>query len=106
MKFIFENFSREVDNMDIEVVKRYEKGLEEFYRRVARIDMKKCASGIYEDIYMAGAAMLDGFFGEGSAGEMFAGAKSVRKVMTAICALNSYMNDVGGVIEEMRGLGA
>ncbi len=106
MKFTFENFSREVDNMDVAVVKRYESCLEDFYKRVAGIDMKKKASGIYGDICAAGEAMMDGFFGEGAAREMFGESQSVRKVMEAVCGLNGYMNDVSGVVDGMRRLGA
>lgn len=106
MVFIFDGFRREVDNMDVEVVRKYEKSLEEFYSRVAKIDMKGSASGIYEEICNAGRDMMDNFFGEGSSRELFKEGQSVRKVMTAVCALNKYMNDVGGVIEELRGLGA
>lgn len=106
MTYTFENFSREVDNMDVAVVKSYEKCLEDFYKRVAVIDMKKSASGIYSDICEAGAAMMDNFFGQGTAREMFGEGQSVRKVMTAICGLNSFMNDVSGVVDSMRRLGA
>ena len=104
MTFAFENFSREVDNMDVAVVKSYERCLEDFYKRVASIDMKKSASGIYADICCAGEAMMEGFFGEGAAREMFGESQSVRKVMTAVCGLNSYMNDVSGVVDSMRRL--
>ena len=106
MKFTFENFTREVDNMEVGVVRRYEKSLEDFYRRVASIDMKGSASGIYAEICQAGEAMMDGFFGEGAAREMFGEGQSVRKVMTAVCGLNSFMNDVGSVVDSMRRLGA
>ncbi len=106
MKFTFGNFSREVDNMDVAVVKSYEKSLEDFYKRVAAIDMKKNASGIYSDICQAGEAMMDGFFGQNSAREMFGESQSVRKVMEAVCGLNSFMNDVSGVVDSMRRLGA
>ena len=104
MTFVFEDFSREVDNMDVRVVKSYEGCLEDFYKRVAAIDMKKSASGIYADICSAGEAMMDKFFGEGSARDMFGESQSVRKVMAAVCGLNSFMNDVGGVVESMRSL--
>lgn len=106
MTFKFGNFEKEVDNTDVGVVKAYEEKLEEFYRKVAGIDMRGKASGIYSAIVEAGCDMLDGFFGKGAAGEMFGESQSVRKVMTAVCSLNSFMNDVGGVIEEMKGLGA
>lgn len=105
MNFTYGDFSREVDNMDVAVVKRYEKQLEDFYRRVAAIDMKNCASGIYADICKAGNAMMDGFFGDGAAREMFGESQSVRKVMEAVCGLNSYMNDVGSVIASMKAVG-
>lgn len=105
MKFTYGNFSREVDNMDVEVVKRYEKQLEDFYLRVASIDMKKAASGIYADICQAGNAMMDGFFGRGAAREMFGESQSVRKVMEAVCGLNGFMNDVSGVIATMKAVG-
>ncbi len=106
MKFTYGNFSREIDNMDVAVVKSYEKNLEEFYRRVARIDMKKTASGIYAEICGAGEAMLDGFLGEGAYREMFGESQSVRKVMEAVCGLNAFMNDVGAVVDCMRRVGA
>ncbi len=106
MKFTYGNFSREVDNMDVAVVRSYEKNLEEFYRRVAHIDMKKTASGIYADICDAGEAMLDGFFGEGASREMFGESQSVRKVMEAVCGLNGFMNDVNAVVDCMRRVGA
>ncbi len=92
--------------MDVAAVKRYEKCLEEFYSRVAGIDMKDKASGIYGEICSAGEAMMDSFFGGGAAKEMFGEGQSVRKVMAAVCGLNSFMNDVGGVIESMKRLGA
>lgn len=104
MKFKFDDFEREIDNTEISVVESYEKSLEAFYRRVAGIDMKGSASGIYSQIVEAGKAMMDEFFGAGSAGELFKESRSVRKVMTAVCALNSFMNDVGGVVEEMKAL--
>ena len=104
MVFVFQDFSREVDNMDVRIVKKYESCLEDFYKRVAAIDMKKSASGIYADICCAGEAMMDGFFGEGAAIEMFGESQSVRKVMAAVCGLNSYMNDVSGVVDSMRSL--
>ncbi len=104
MKFVFEDFSREVDNTEVSVAKKYEKCLEDFYVRVAKIDMKGTASGIYGEIVDAGMAMMEDFFGEGSAREMFRESRSVRKVMTAVCGLNRYMNDIGAVIEEMKGL--
>ncbi len=106
MIFSFGDFSREVDNMDVRTVKLYEEKLEEFYRTVAGIDMKSSASGIYGAIVGAGESLMEGFFGIGSAREMFKESQSVRKVMTAVCALNSFMNDVGGVIEDMKRLGA
>lgn len=106
MKFEFEGFSKEIDNMDVSVVKRYEKSLEEFYNRVARINMRDKASGIYGEICAAGRAMMDGFFGDGAAAEMFGESQSVRKIMTAVCGLNRFMNDVGGVIESMKEIGA
>lgn len=106
MTFTFEKFSREVDNMEVGVVRRYEKSLEDFYRRVAAIDMKGSASGIYAEICEAGESMMDEFFGQGAAREMFGEEQSVRKVMTAVCGLNSFMNDVGSVIDSMRRLGA
>ena len=106
MIFEFEGFSREVDNMEVGVVRRYEKSLEDFYRRVAAIDMKGSASGIYAEICEAGEDMMNSFFGEGAAKEMFGEGQSVRKVMAAVCGLNSYMNDVGSVVDSMRRLGA
>ena len=106
MKFTYEGFSREVDNMDVGVVRRYEKCLEDFYRRVAAIDMKGSASGIYSEICEAGEEMMNSFFGDGAAREMFVEGQSVRKVMAAVCGLNSFMNDVGSVVEGMRRLGA
>ena len=106
MKFTYGDFSREVDNMDVAVVKLYERQLEDFYKRVAVIDMKKSASGIYADICQAGEAMMNGFFGEGTAKEMFGESQSVRKVMEAVCGLNGFMNDVKGVVDSMRAIGA
>ncbi len=106
MKFTYGDFSREVDNMDVAVVKLYERQLEDFYKRVATIDMKKSASGIYADICQAGEAMMNGFFGEGTAKEMFGESQSVRKVMEAVCGLNGFMNDVKGVVDSMRAIGA
>ena len=106
MTFSYENFSREVDNMDVAVVERYEKCLEDFYKRVAGIDMKKNASGIYAEICGAGEGMMDGFFGKGAAREMFGKSQSVRKVMAAVCGLDRFMHDVSGVVDEMRSLGA
>lgn len=106
MKFIFGSFERELDNTDVGVVKKYEKCLEGFYCSVAKINMKNSASEIYSEICNAGKEMAEEFFGEGSAREMFGEAESVRSIMKAICALNKYMNDVGGVIEELRDLGA
>ena len=106
MIFTVGDFSREVDNMDVYVVKKYEESLESFYKRVAGIDMKGSASGIYGEIVDAGEEMMDKMFGEGAAREMFRESRSVRKIMTAVCALNSFMNDVGGVVSEMRRIGA
>lgn len=105
MKFCFEDFSTEVDNTDVKTVKRYEECLEEFYKRVARIDMKGSASGIYSAICDAGEKMMNDFFGNGAAEDMFGESQSVRKLMTAVCGLNRFMNDVGGVIDEMRAVG-
>lgn len=92
--------------MDVRVVKSYEEKLEEFYKSVAGINMKSPASGIYSQIVAAGEAMMEGFFGNGAARDMFGESQSVRKVMAAVCGLNRFMNDVGSVVEDMKGLGA
>ncbi len=106
MTFVYENFSRELDNTDAAVVRTYEEKLEEFYKKVAGIDMKGSVSEIYSEIAAAGGEMFEGMFGEGAAREIFGESQSVRRVVSAVRSLNRYMCDLSAVIDEIRGIRA
>ncbi len=102
MIFQYENFSKEIDNTDVELVKKYEECLDEFYKRASSINMKGKTSDIYFEICSAGRTLIDGVLGDGAAQKMFGERQSVRETISAVTILHKVMTDVGDVIESMK----
>lgn len=98
------NYEVEIDNTDVDFLKKYEKAAEYYEKNIVLAQEQDGASGMMAYVFSVFEKTFELMFGKGVCEKMFGKKKSVDECVTVYKTLIEAVNDFSATTDKIQGL--